>query len=116
MTVNSPDPLFPHHRDREPTVCPHCWMVNPGPFRLCARCGADMETFLQESGGLRRTAPVQSPVPVCVADRLTLPQRIILGTFVLLLALSHAVPLAATLGGSDPGSRPDRPAAPLTHP
>lgn len=74
-----------------PSVCPHCWMVNPGPFRLCARCGASMETFLQESGGLRRTAPVQSPVPV--HGRLSLPQRIVVGLFLIVLVVSYLVQL-----------------------
>src|SRR5687768_6431112 len=44
-------------------VCPHCWNVNMYALRLCGRCGADMSTALQESGGLRWTAAVQSPVP-----------------------------------------------------
>ena len=70
-----------------PSVCPHCWNVNPGPFRLCARCGASMETFLQESGGLRRTAPVQSPMPV--SRRLSLAQRVVLGAFLVLMALAY---------------------------
>ena len=74
-----------------PSVCPHCWMVNPGPFRLCARCGASMETFLQESAGLRRTAPVQSPVPV--NGRLSPIQRIVVGLFLLALASSYLVQL-----------------------
>jgi hypothetical protein len=69
-----------------PSVCPHCWMVNPGEFRLCARCGASMESFLQESAGLRRTAAVQSPVPV--TGRLTLGQRFVVGLFLVLRALA----------------------------
>lgn len=77
-----------------PTICPHCWMVNPGPFRLCGRCGADMRTVLQESGGLRRTAPVQSPVPQAGAGSRSLPQRVVLALFVLLLALSWVAHLA----------------------
>lgn len=85
--------------DRGPSVCPHCWMVNPGPFRLCSRCGAAMDTHLQESGGLRRTAPIQSPVPVGVADRLSGFQRAVVGLFVAALALmylSHLVPQPRT--------------------
>jgi hypothetical protein len=78
-----------------PSICPHCWNVNPGPFRLCARCGASMETFLQESGGLRRTAAVQSPVPV--ARRLSVPQRILVCLVVLLLAFTYLAPAAASL-------------------
>jgi hypothetical protein len=76
-----------------PSICPHCWNVNPGPFRLCARCGASMETFLQESGGLRRTAAVQSPV--LVARRLSTLQRLVIGIFLLLLALAYLTPLLA---------------------
>lgn len=85
-------------------VCPHCWMVNPGPFVLCARCGADMRTLLQESGGLRRTAPVQSPVPVGNA-RLGPVTRVVLGLCVLTLALSylaHLLPLPASTESSRP--------------
>jgi hypothetical protein len=52
-----------------------------------------METFLQESGGLRRTAAVQSPVPV--ARRLSPLQRFVLGIFLLLLALAYLSPLLA---------------------
>lgn len=45
--------------------------------------------LLQESGGLRRTAPVQSPVPV--RGRLTVVQRVLVFGFVVLLALVHVV-------------------------
>ena len=75
----------------DPSVCPHCWMVNPGPFRLCARCGASMETFLQESAGLRRTAAVQSPVPV--TGRLSAVQRFVVGLFLVTMALAYLVQL-----------------------
>lgn len=75
------------HGSGHPSVCPHCWNVNPGPFRLCARCGASMESFLQESGGLRRTAPVQSPVPV--SGRLPLARRLLIGCLVVLLVLAY---------------------------
>jgi hypothetical protein len=71
-------------------------MVNPGAFRLCARCGSQMDTHLQESGGLRRTAPVQSPVPV--GPRLSLLQRVLVGMFLALMALTylvHLLPAAA---------------------
>lgn len=91
-------------------VCPHCWMVNPGPFRLCGRCGADMRTNLQESGGARRSAPVQSPVPVACGPRLTGLQRLVLAGFLLLLALSHVLAAATprlsppTQAGMPPGS------------
>jgi hypothetical protein len=59
------------------SVCPHCWEVNIRAHRLCGRCGADMHTVLQESGGLRWTAAVQSPVPVRGGGRhgLTTPLR-----------------------------------------
>ena len=89
-----------------PSVCPHCWNVNPGPFRLCARCGASMESFLQESGGLRLTAPVQSPVPV--SRRLSLVQRLVLGAFIALMALMYLsqlmpVPTTAPAAGAPAG-------------
>ena len=90
--VPPPDPFA---RGRGPSVCPHCWMVNPGPFRLCGRCGAAMDTVLQESGGLRRTAPIQSPVPVSGA-RLGPVARLVLGAFVLVLALGYLAQLLPT--------------------
>lgn len=71
-----------------PSVCPHCWNVNPDPFTLCTRCGARMDTLLQESAGMRRTAPVQSPVPVSGA-RLGLLTRAVLAAFVAVLALGY---------------------------
>ncbi len=75
-------------------VCPHCWGLNPGGKRLCGRCGADMTLVLQESGGLRRTAPVQSPVPVRVAGRLGVGARAVLLVMTALLALAWvAAPL-----------------------
>lgn len=83
-------------RGADPAICPHCWMVNPGPFRLCARCGASMETHLQESGGLRRTAPLQSPMPVLTGDRLSPLQRLVVVLFLALLALGHLVYLLPT--------------------
>ncbi len=86
-------------------MCPHCWMVNPGPFRLCARCGAAMDTFLQESGGLRRTAPVQSPVPV--TGRLSLVQRAVIALFLAALALTY---LAQLLPRGAPALPPRLPA------
>lgn len=77
---------------RPPSICPHCWAVNPGPFRLCGRCGAQMDSLLQESGGLRRTAPIQSPVPVTGA-RLGPAARFVLAVFVAVLALGYLVQL-----------------------
>ena len=85
---------------RGPSVCPHCWMVNPAPFRLCARCGASMETLLQESAGLRRTAPVQSPLPVAAGGRLSAFQRMVVGFFLAVLAmgyLAHLLPVPGTV-------------------
>ena len=75
-----------------PSVCPHCWMVNPGAFRICGRCGAQMDTVLQESGGLRRCAPIQSPVPVAGA-RIGPVARVVLASFVVVLALGYFVQL-----------------------
>ncbi|MGH7506453.1 MAG: hypothetical protein ACRELX_12410 [Longimicrobiales bacterium] len=72
-------------------VCPHCWGVNTPAGRLCGRCGADMHLMLQESGGLRSTAPVQSPVPIRARGRLTRLQRALVLCFVLLLAIAHIV-------------------------
>ncbi len=69
-------------------VCPHCWHVNFDAERPCQRCGADMRTLLQESGGLRMTAPVQSPVPVRAAERLSPLLRFVLLVLVALLALA----------------------------
>lgn len=71
------------------SVCPHCWNVNRYAERLCGRCGADMTTVLQESGGLRLTAPVQSPVPVRVGRRLGLVQRLLLLGVLVVLALAQ---------------------------
>ncbi|MBI4520593.1 MAG: hypothetical protein HY701_07125 [Gemmatimonadetes bacterium] len=53
-----------------------------------------MRTHLQESGGLRWTAPVQSPVPVGVAATLSGPVRAVLAACLVLLALGQV--LAAT--------------------
>lgn len=83
-------------------VCPHCWYVNPGAFRLCAGCRADMTTLLQESGGLRLTAPVQSPMPVR-GVRLTPLQKLIVLGFLLLLVLGN---LLAAFGPRVPASAP----------
>ncbi len=74
----------------ELAVCPHCWHVNRHASRLCGRCGADMATTLQESGGARRAAAVQSPVPTPGA-RLSFPQRLLLLGFLALLALGQIV-------------------------
>jgi hypothetical protein len=79
------------HAPRIFKVCPHCWEVNPHAVRLCGRCGADMTLVLQESGGLRHTAAVQSPVPVSVRSRLSVLQRVLLLGFVILLAIAHVI-------------------------
>ena len=93
---------------RGPAVCPHCWMVNPGPFELCSRCGASMRTILQETAGLRRAAPVQSPVPVGVGRRLSLFQRALLALFVACLAMTYLVqllpPAPRTVEAPPPGT------------
>lgn len=48
-----------------------------------------MELVLQESGGLRRTAPVQSPVPV--RARLSVGQRVVVLGFVVLLVAAYVL-------------------------
>lgn len=79
-------------------VCPHCWGVSTFAESLCARCGADPRTWLQESGGLRNTAAVQSPVPVARGRKLTRTQRAGAAACLLLLALWYVVvPLSAGL-------------------
>lgn len=108
--------LLPRSAPREgagAAICPHCWMVNPGPFRLCVRCGADMRTYLQESGGMRRAAPVQSPVPVAGGPPLTGLQRVLLAGFLVMLALGHILaataprlPAPPTAGAPAPASSP----------
>ncbi len=72
-------------------VGPHCWGLNVGGERLCGRCGADMSLLLQESGGLRRTPAVQSPVPVRVSGRLGPVARALLLVMTLVLALAWLV-------------------------
>lgn len=93
----------------ELAVCPHCWHVNRGAERLCGRCGADMQMLLQESGGLRMTAPVQSPMPVRAGARLTPAARLALLLLVAVMALAAllqpflatptAAPMAEPAGG-----------------
>jgi hypothetical protein len=75
--------------DDDFAVCPHCWHVNGPTLRCCARCLADMGTLLQESGGRRWAAAVQSPVPVRVGHRLSRTQRAVIAGFVVMLALSQ---------------------------
>jgi hypothetical protein len=50
-----------------------------------------MQLLLQESGGLRATSPVQSPVPVRVRSRLTPVQRVLLLLVVALLFTSQVL-------------------------
>ena len=50
-----------------------------------------MESILQESAGLRRTAAIQSPIPV--TGRLSIGQRIVVGIFLVMLVLTHLVQL-----------------------
>jgi hypothetical protein len=80
-------------------VCPHCWHLNGPLSRVCLRCRGDMTLMLQESGGERWTAAVQSPVPVRGSSRLTFLQRAILlglvvifGIAQLLVALAPLIP------------------------
>ena len=68
-----------------------------------------MDTVLQESGGLARTAPVQSPVPVRGQARLTSFQRAVVGLFVAVLALGYLVLLLP-----QPGKVQDDPTAPAS--
>jgi hypothetical protein len=51
-----------------------------------------MDTLLQESGGLRRSAPIQSPVPVA-GVRIGPFARCVLAVFVVVLALGYLVQL-----------------------
>lgn len=88
----------------EAAVCPHCWMVNPGAFHLCVRCGADMSTTLQESGGLRWAAPIQSPVPAPGRPRLSVFQRVLVAAFVAIMALSWMAPIMGVAGGGPEGT------------
>ena len=77
---------LPVDADSRPiAICPHCWEVNRRVPRLCGRCGADMTLLLQESGGLRATAAVQSPVPVRIGARLSPIQRFLVLVFVAIL-------------------------------
>jgi hypothetical protein len=95
-------------RPRGISVCPHCWGVGRPGIRLCGRCGADTSLLLQESGGLRRTAPVQSPVPVGVRHRLSLVQRLLVLGVLAALAAVHVLGALAHDRG--------RPGLPLSHP
>jgi hypothetical protein len=87
-------------------ICPHCWEFNQGPCRLCQRCGADPTTLLQESGGLRWTAPVQSPVPVARGRRLSRTQRIGAAACLLVLALGFVAGALGLRVGVLPGAAP----------
>ncbi|HSM35060.1 MAG TPA: hypothetical protein VK837_01570 [Longimicrobiales bacterium] len=87
-------------------VCPHCWAVNSGGSRLCHVCGADPTLLLQESGGLRWTAPVQSPVPVTRGRRLSRAQRIGAAACLLVLAIGFAAGALGLRVGLVPGAAP----------
>jgi len=93
-----------------PAICPHCWEFNWPGHRLCGRCGADMRTVLQESGGLRRTAPVQSPVPVGVAANLSSAQRLALLGFLMLLLLGQIFGALLYVRAASPPARLTPPA------
>jgi hypothetical protein len=88
-------------------VCPHCWNVNTHVLRLCGRCGADMSSALQESGGMRWSAPVQSPVPQPTGRRLPLWLRAILLLLVVLLVIARLVaPLVTSIAMRHPAHQP----------
>jgi hypothetical protein len=57
--------------------------------RICLRCRGDMTLMLQESGGERWAAPIQSPVPVGGGSRLTRTQRAIIFSFVVLFGVAQ---------------------------
>ena len=101
MSRRRPDPA-------DFSICPHCWHLNPAS-RFCARCLADMTTVLQESGGERWTAPVQSPVPVRAGRRLSRRQRAALLGVLLLFALAQ---LALAFGNPRGALFQEHPAAP----
>jgi hypothetical protein len=66
-----------------------------------------MSLLLQESGGERWAAAVQSPVPIRTTGRLSRTQRAVLLGFLVLFGLSQLI------GGFAPGGIPlSRPAAP----
>ena len=97
-------PLSAPLPEAEAAVCPHCWMVNAGAFRLCVRCGADMATTLQESGGLCHAAPIQSPVPAPGRPRLSVFQRVLVAAFVAILAFSWLAPVMGLAGSAGEGA------------
>jgi hypothetical protein len=72
-------------------ICPHCWHLNGPASRVCLRCRADMTLVLQESGGERWSAPVQSPVPVARALDLSRGRRAVLFGLALLVVLAQAI-------------------------
>lgn len=65
-----------------------------------------MESYLQESAGLRRTAPIQSPVPV--SGRLSLAQRLVVGVFLVMIALTYLVQLLPHPPSAPPAVAPHR--------
>jgi hypothetical protein len=70
-------------------ICPHCWHLNGPATRICLKCRADTTLVLQESGGGRWTAAVQSPVPIPGRRGLSRTQRAMLLGFVVLFALGQ---------------------------
>ena len=71
-----------------------------------------MDTHLQESGGLRRTAPVQSPVPL--GPRLSALQRVLVTAFLAILALTYLAHLLPAEGPTASGG--PTPATPAGQP
>lgn len=88
---------IPNDRQMAPVVtpdfaiCPHCWHLNGPLSRVCLKCRSDMTLLLQESGGARWTAAVQSPVPVRGRVGLSRLQRTLLFGVVLLFCLGQVV-------------------------
>ena len=70
-----------------------------------------MTTLLQETGGLRQTAPVQSPVPV--RARLSPVQRFVVLSFMALYALSLLIPALRSRGPATPPASSASPVFPV---
>jgi hypothetical protein len=74
-----------------------------------------MQLLLQESGGMRRTAPVQSPVPVAGGARLSPLQRALLFCFLAIMIVGQVMtalyatavrPAESTVPSPPPGALP----------
>ena len=87
--------MIDSYRSADFSICPHCWHVDGLGSQVCVRCRADKATLLQESGGWRWTAPVQSPVPVRVGARLSRLQRGVILGFVVMLGLAQLAAMLA---------------------